>query len=191
MYTTFFNGRWDYAKRRRAIKVISFVLGVFNKSFDNFIALISDNCSSNQSIAIKFEKSLLGCASHRSQLSVLEIISEDEEVVRMAHTLMIKLRTLLLRAKLWHHTPLRAKLHNESRCTYAYIMLERQAALCEAVAKIDDKGLDEILLSATIERRRVTWLSKLSKLNEVVLKLQSNDCTLRQARAYFDSVLDV
>lgn len=34
-------------------------------------------------------------------------------------------------------------------------------------------------------------LEKLNDLNEVALRLQKVDCILRQARAYFDSALDV
>lgn len=42
----------------------------------NVIALIADNCSVNKSISNIREVPLLGCASHRFQLAVNEILEE-------------------------------------------------------------------------------------------------------------------
>lgn len=173
------------------ISFLSYVLGNFGKSFENVIALVGDNCATNQSIGTKLKKPLIGCVSHRFQLSVREVIAEDEDAVKCVHSLMVKLRTPLLRAKLYEHTHLRAKLSNDTRWTSIYEMLRRHVALREHVSKLDDIDLDDLLLPASSERRIDGLVEKLKELNEVVLKLQTHNCTLRQARAYLDSVLDV
>lgn len=48
-----------------------------------------------------------------------------------------------------------------------------------------------MLLSGACEWRVDLLLPKLSELNEIMLELQSNDCTLHQAWAYFELVLDL
>lgn len=70
-------------------------------------------------------------------------------------------------------------------------MLRRSVSLGDAVSRLDEEDLGVFLLADSTERRIDTLVQNLAKLNEVVLKLQLNNCTLRHARAYLDSVLDV
>lgn len=63
--------------------------------------------------------------------------------------------------------------------------------LRDEVSRFDDVDLDDGQLAASTERRTDTLVQNLAELNEVVLKLQAKNCTLRQKRAYFHSVVDV
>lgn len=59
------------------------------------------------------------------------------------------------------------------------------------VAKIAYVFMADFLFSPKREQKVDVLLTKLGKLNDVVTKLQANDCNVRKARAYFDSVLEV
>lgn len=102
------------------ILFLEFVLEVFEKTFDSKTALISDNCSTYQSIATKVNKPFLRFASHRFQFFVQELISEDQETVSRVQCLVIELRTLLQRTKLRRQTDLRANLDNDTRWNSVY-----------------------------------------------------------------------
>lgn len=57
--------------------------------------------------------------------------------------------------------------------------------------KLADKELDDLLLAVAAERCIDALLIKLKELNEIVLKLQPDDCSLRKDHAYFRHMLDV
>lgn len=70
-------------------------------------------------------------------------------------------------------------------------MLQHHVNLKDAVSRPDDVNLDNVLIASSTERRIVTLVQNLAELYEVFFKLQSNNCTLRQARAYLNCVLNV
>lgn len=80
------------------ITFLKFMLGVCEKWFFNFTALIGADYSANRSIATELNKPLLGCISHSFQLAIREVIEQRTNVVPRVHNLIIRLRTLLLRA---------------------------------------------------------------------------------------------
>lgn len=47
------------------ISFLSFMLGVFEKVEDNFMALVGDNCDVNHAISDRMKIVLIGCASHK------------------------------------------------------------------------------------------------------------------------------
>lgn len=60
--------------------------GVFEKSVGNLVAIIGDNCATNQSIANTLKNPLLGCASYRFQLAVYGLIAEEQDEVDEVHS---------------------------------------------------------------------------------------------------------
>lgn len=94
---------------------LSYSLGVSDKGFDNVIALIAENCSTNRSITNRLRKLLVDCSSQLFQFAARDIISDDQEIIERVHLLMVKLRTPLFRAKLYKETLRRAKLSNNTR----------------------------------------------------------------------------
>lgn len=62
-------------------------------------------------------------------------------------------------------------------------MSERHVQLLLFVTEIADESFDYFLLSLATERRVAVLRTKLSELNEVVIKLCEHDCAVRKARA--------
>lgn len=131
-----------------------------------------------------------GCAGHRFHLSLREIIANEEEAVRRAHALMVKLLTSLLRAKLYGHINVRPKANNVTSWSSVYSMIQRHIELRDDAGQLDDVNPDDTPLTTSFESR-VDALTKSSKeLNEVSSKLKRHECTMRQARAHLDTVLN-
>lgn len=139
----------------------SYTLDVFEKSFDSVTALIADKFSTNRVIASKFCRPLLGRSSNRFPRAVCQITSDDEDVIKQAHSLMTKFRTPLLCAKLYEETTLRVKLSNDMRWASVYAMLKRHFLLRDSVYVLDSMDLNDVLLTASFERRFNALCSKL------------------------------
>ena len=102
---------------------IEFVLSLFERSFDNVVAVIGDNCTCNKSLANLIGCPLLGCSSHRFNLCVMDFIRESSNVIEKVNGLMRKLRYPIAAAKLRQHTYLRAKCQNTTRWSSTSAML--------------------------------------------------------------------
>ena len=86
------------------VDFIKFILNYYGKSLSNVTCVIGDNCNVKKS-SNKLSKPLIGCASHRFNLAVYDIISSDRDIIDKIQDLMFKLRSLLLSAKLRQFTP--------------------------------------------------------------------------------------
>ena len=113
------------------IQFIEDILDVYGKIMQNFCALGGDNVSVNHSIAVKTGITLVGCASHRLNLAVNDLLSKGEILLNNINRLMIKLRGLCLSALLRKVTPLRPKLRNATRWSSSYEQLVRYKELKE------------------------------------------------------------
>lgn len=60
---------------------------------------MGDNVSINKSIIFKLGITLIGCASHRFNLAVPEIIGSSENFILKVHKMMMRFKGLLLYAK--------------------------------------------------------------------------------------------
>lgn len=172
------------------ITFLHFVLSIFQKTMVNVVALIGDNCSVNQSISAKLGIPLIGCASHRFQLAVQEILKDYEVVIGEVNSLMVKLRTPILAAKLRRVTHLKAKLRNQTRWSSTFEMLKRHILLRDHLRQLHNEEIDDMLPNQAHERKIDSLFSKLSQLDEVTKKLQLSDASVRSARIYFDTVLE-
>ena len=69
---------------QNALNYIEFIkntLRIYNKSLNNVLFLVGDNCSTNLSVANKVQKPFIGCASHRLNLAVNLIIEEEKNLI--------------------------------------------------------------------------------------------------------------
>lgn len=97
------------------MRMIEFVLTLFNKSTETLVALIGYNSSTNKDLAIKTGRGFVGCASHLFNLAVQDIIAEYIVLVYCVLKRIKKLRNLILSAKLREHTPLTPLLNKSTR----------------------------------------------------------------------------
>ena len=73
------------------IEFITFILDVYGKDMSNDWAMIRDNISVNKSVSTKLNMSLIGCASHRLNLAVKDLLHLDEPLLNKLNRLILKL----------------------------------------------------------------------------------------------------
>lgn len=95
-----------------------------------------------------------------------------------------------MKAKSRNCTDLKRKLKNETPWTSTFKTLKLHVHLCSILAQITDESYDEFFLSVATERMVDVLLTELSELDDVVTNRQANDCTVRKAQVYFESVLE-
>ena len=148
--------------------------GLYGKEWSNVVALIADNCELNKAISDQTNKPLIGCASHRFALAVNKFISGEMETVTKVNSLMVKLRTLKMSAKLREHTPLRPVLFNTTRWTSISFMIKRYLEIKSVL--IDHFSSDPHLLDLLLSPREEAAVEKLNEdmkiLNSVTVALQ-------------------
>lgn len=62
-------------------KLFQFVLNLFEKSFDNVVAVAEDNCAVKRSIYRPLDSVFIGCTSHSFNLTVKYMIEEHSQTV--------------------------------------------------------------------------------------------------------------
>lgn len=82
----------------------------------NVVTIVEgDNCATNRSISNSVDFLHIGCVSRGFQLAVKDILAEYENVIFQIHSIMTKLHTSLMSAKLRQHTFYKATLRNVTR----------------------------------------------------------------------------
>ena len=77
-----------------------FVLELYSKSWNNLVALIGDNVTTNNSLSNMAKVPLIGCCSHRFNLAICDVLSNENEIISKVNAIVMKLSSLLLIAKL-------------------------------------------------------------------------------------------
>lgn len=176
--------------RDEHIRFLDFVLNLFNKSWDNVVCIIADNCNLNKSIATAKELPFLGCASHRFNLAMTDILRNHEELLDRVNNLMCKLRTPIMAARLMKLTVKRAKTRNYTRWSSAFEMLKRYQELREFLPNMDESEIDDIALTNAENRNLDKLMPSLKDLESVTKRLQERNVTVSDVRGLFDSVMD-
>jgi ABC-type antimicrobial peptide transport system permease subunit len=61
------------------MNLLEHILGVFNRTLENVLCLVGDNCAVNTHLADLCGLPLVGCASHRFNLEVISILDTQYE----------------------------------------------------------------------------------------------------------------
>ncbi|RHZ25905.1 hypothetical protein DYB26_007287 [Aphanomyces astaci] len=72
------------------VQYLDFVLGVYGKDRENVVALIGYNCSTNRAFSRLAGVPMTGCASHRFNLFVDDVLAEHEELLVAVNAIMKK-----------------------------------------------------------------------------------------------------
>ena len=169
---------------------LEFVLDLYGKQMSNIVALIGDNCSTNVAFARTVGVPLIGCASHRFNLFVSDILAVHEDVVQKVNRLMIRLSHTLPAARLRRLTHLAAKRRNLTRWSSTHSMLTRFNEFKHVLGDLGDITVDELRLNVLEEREIDALLVKLDDLNAICLALQDDECTMSDVRRMFDTVIE-
>ena len=172
------------------VKFISCILDVYKKTLENVICLVGDNCNTNKALSNKVQKPLVGCASHRYNLAMKFVFSNDEDLICNIDTITAKLRTLLLNAKLKKLTHLQPKTRNVTRWSSTHEMLKRYVELRQFLPSLMSNEIDSLSLNPAKNRRVDYLLQQMEKLESVTKALQRNDTTISDVRAMFDAVVE-
>lgn len=146
-------------------------LSVYGRGLCDVICIVGDNCKVNQKLAEICGVALVGCNSHKFNLSVERWICEQIgllEAMKVIRELMSQLRTLKLAARLREITHLGALLPNETRWTGKCDMIERYFKIEEYIQGIPE--LDQYLPTPVMRRRLLAALDDL-KNSEVYRSL--------------------
>jgi hypothetical protein len=106
-----------------------YVLELDGANRSNVIALVGDNCSTNVAFAHLAGVPLVGCASHRFQLCVKDMLEPYEELLANVNSLMKCLKNLVPAARLRKLTHLAAKTCNRTRWSSTFDMIMRYTLL--------------------------------------------------------------
>jgi hypothetical protein len=172
------------------IKFVEVVLSSYGKWWNNVAALIGDNCSTNRCMARKAQVNFIGCASHRFNLAVKDILAKYEDSLCKVNALMKKLKTLVASAKLRKFVALKPKTRNVTRWNSTHDMLKRYQELKEFIPLIMMPEVADLMLSPRDDREIDFLLKKLHDFESVTKTLQKEDINLNDVRILFDGVIE-
>ncbi|KAH9118961.1 hypothetical protein LEN26_011855 [Aphanomyces euteiches] len=171
-------------------KYLEFVLDVFGKTLSNIVVLIGDNCSTNHALSRLLGIPLIGCASHRFNLFVGDILREKEEIVNLVNDLMRKLKTIILSAKLRRLTNLSPKTRNATRWSSTYAMFQRYMDIKGFLRFLDDHEVESMFPTVSQDREISDLLETLDDLNSATVALQDSEISLSNVRDIFDEAIE-
>lgn len=187
-------GQEDSLGAKAHFNYIKFVLNMFRKFFQNVCVLIGDNCATKISLAKKVHDEFsqcyfIGCASHRFNLAVVNIILKYNTKIQKMNTLIKKLQNLVPAAKLRRLRHLRALTANKTRWSSTFSMISRYRQIAKFIRKINDYEI----LDMIPDNRQNSDIEKLydllNDLDSVTKHFQSDNATILNMRAIIHNVL--
>lgn len=118
-------GRWNSAWRRRTFSPSKLCTNRIQPIFNLRNSPCSENHPANQSLAEKVGTPLIGCASHRYNFSVREVIYEHFNSVVKQRAIISMLLNIIPAVKLKDKNPLEAKLDNSKKWSSTFWILKR------------------------------------------------------------------
>lgn len=170
-------------------ELFCFILDLFGKSVDNVVALIGDNCATNRSLSRLFECGFVGCASHRFNLAVKDLMSDKSDIINNVRELMKKLRNPKRRAQLRNYTNLSPLVCNDTRWSSTYEMLRRYIEVKEHLPQLHVEEIDDLIPSRKEHDGILDLCKTLGSLDSVTKCLQKDSTTISEVRALFDTVI--
>ena len=176
------------------VDFIKFVLGVFDKSMDNVVCLTGDNCATNLKIA-KLVNQLnqfcyfVGCASHRFNLCVEDILAPHKLLVDKVNKLMHKMKNLIPAAKLRRLTSLKPITSCVTRWSSVFHMLCRFQKLSHYINQLNDEDIIDLVPNNRESKSIEDLIGILRDLNSVTKRFQADDNTIADVRAVLDKVI--
>ena len=117
-------------------------------------------------------------------LAVKDLLVSDEMFLGKVNKSMVKLRGLVLSARLRKFTPLPQKIRNITRCSSTYEMLKRYKQLQHHFSSLESIEIDE-LSSAPFQNRRIDRIIEdLEVFESVTEELQKDVTSISDVRAF-------
>ena len=172
------------------IDFINFTLDVFSKTISNVVAIVGDNCAVNKSIAKKLDVGFVGCASHRYNLAVCDILKDNDRIISLVREIMKKIRTGVNRAKLRRITHLSPIIDQETRWSSTYSMLLRYQQLKDHIKSLKVSAILSILPNKKDSLQIDELTTRLAQHDSITKDLQKDDTNISIARSLFDEAIE-
>ncbi|RHZ08646.1 hypothetical protein DYB31_013821 [Aphanomyces astaci] len=131
---------------------------------------------------------MVGCASHRFNLFVGDVLADYEDLLCAVHAIIKKLSNIIPAAKLHRLTPLYPKQRKKTRWSSSVAMLARYVELKPFLPQLGLDDIDMLLLNSRQERDMELLIAQLTDLTSVTLALQDESLTLADVRLLFVEV---
>ncbi len=162
------------------LEYIGYVLELFNKSIENVVCLIGDNCSVNRSLAKRIGIGFIGCASHRWNLAMKDVTGSSDLSISKVEVIMKAFRRPKLAGKLRKLTHLKAKCPNATRWSSTVQMLDRYTKLRSFLSGFDEHEFGESLLTPHEEKRIDSLCEKYSELESITKASHRESTTMSE-----------
>ncbi len=171
-------------------------LGYYGKKMQNIAFIVSDNCNTNKSIAVKMKVPLLGCCSHRFNLAVMAWMHQHSGLISMVFEVMKKLRVVknrgILRSLNCNLAPVLAQA---TRWSSTFSMLNQfikmEPIISANLASFDWSRPSKLAVPYPSTENRFSIrriCTRLADFDSITKYLQSNNCSLSEARFVFDTL---
>lgn len=121
---------------RNTKKLIAFVLSAYSKDMQSVFVVFRDKVSSKKTLDGFIGWGFMGCASHRCNQAVCDIISEHREMVAIVDNIISELHQVITSGKIRHFPSLKPVLSNLARRSSIYVMLLRYEQPKEFIPKL-------------------------------------------------------
>ncbi|KAF2862951.1 hypothetical protein K470DRAFT_268517 [Piedraia hortae CBS 480.64] len=171
------------------IHLLEKVLDDYTKSRSAIIFAIGDNCQTNQAIANRMCHPFIGCATHRQNLAVQDILDEYEADLRRINEIMVCRGKIKKMDELRKRTKLQPITRNATRWGSTYHTPKRFFKLELSIDKEGDELAAKLPNSETRLKLKGLMENTLSSLEQATKLLQGEDVSLAVARCIFDWVV--
>lgn len=154
------------------VKYLDYDLELSGKTWENFVRVIGNNCYANKCIADLACVPFLGCAGHRFNLTVRDILEDYENTLSSINGLMSKRKRHLQGAELWKSTHSIPRTSNHTRWSCTFEILLRYFDLKDTLPWLESEKVDELFFTATANRRARHLLAVLRDLESVTKTFQ-------------------
>ncbi len=170
---------------------ITLVLELYVKPVDNLVALVGDNCYTKRTLASSKVVGFVGCASHRYNLAMKDLLHPLQKMLDKFRDIMSKFRYPIHTAKLRQYTNLKPKLPVFTLWSSAIEMIVRHTQIREFFPKVEIESVTELLLNPWEDRNIDELVSKFEDLHSITKYLQGEHIKLSDVRVLFDEVIQM
>ena len=170
---------------------LSKMLETYEKTLENIVCLVGDNCSVNQSMSRILKVPLLGCGSHKFNLAVRKWITNQPHLVKIIATVagvMKKASTLKASAELRKLTKLHTVKENDTRWSSTFAMIERFIRIKGLLEKV--VVLKPLMTTIHDDDQLAQAFVHLKQFNQITIMLQKEGITFLRVREIFDTILE-
>lgn len=174
------------------LEFLESILEIYGSSFSNVVAICGDNAEVNKALATLCGVPLVGCASHRFNLAVIDYLKPYDVIISKVNSLMVKLKSLKISGILRKHTSLCPIKKNETRWSSIADMMcryEQLKCFISNAEHITQPCLVNFIPTARENTVISELLTHLKKFNSITIALQRVDISILEVHYLHDEII--